>query len=219
MPRHFFRKIVPSEHAMRQNRVVRLFGSSLLSRRFWHLNRHSTAWGVASGLLFAFVPLPIQTLAAVSAAIVGRGNVALAVAFTWVSNPLTWLPCFMLSYQVGRLITGTPPIPNLMEQVKAAMDAGLVEGSGMAVQMLWEDLPHFYPLIVGGLALGAASAVLAFVIVKLAWRWHVVRRWHTRHEQRRRFNPAQRLTSGFAHLHRIASRGRGSRRHETVTPR
>ena len=208
MPRHLFRKIVPSEHKMRQNWVVRLFGATLLSRRFWHLNRHSTAWGVASGLLFAFIPLPIQTIAAVSSAIIGRGNVALAVAFTWVSNPLTWLPCFMLSYRIGRLITGAPAIPNLSEQVKQVMDAGLVDGTGLAMQMLWEDLGHFYPLIVGGVVLGMIAAIPAYVLVKLAWRWHVVRRWHTRHHQRRRFNPAQRLTSGFAHLHRITARGR-----------
>src|SRR5688572_3632838 len=100
MARHLFRKIVPSEQTMRQTRSLRVFGNTLLNRRLWHLNRHSTAWGVASGLFWAWIPLPIQTIAAVGMAIAGRGNIALAMAFTWVSNPLTLIPCFLLSYTV-----------------------------------------------------------------------------------------------------------------------
>jgi uncharacterized protein (DUF2062 family) len=136
-------------------------------------------------------------------AIAGRGNIALAMAFTWVSNPLTWIPCFLLSYYLGLFLTGTEQIHGLKQQVQQAMDAGPIDAIPLTARMLWEDLPQLYPLFVGGFAIGAVSGILGFAVVKLTWRWNIVRRWHSRHQHRRRLNPAQRLTSGFAHLARL----------------
>ncbi len=203
MARRLFRKIVPSEQKMRESRVLRVFGKTLLNRRLWHLNRHSTAWGIGSGLFWAWIALPIQTLGAVAMAIAGRGNVALAMAFTWVSNPLTWVPCFLLSYYVGLKLTGAEPIQGLRQQVRSAMDAGPIEGLSLSAQMLWTDLPKLYPMFIGGFVIGAVTGMIGFATVKLTWRWNIVRRWHNRHQTRRRFNPALRLTSGFAHLARL----------------
>lgn len=208
MARRFFRKFLPSEEKMRQSRALRVFGKTLLNRRLWHLNRHSTAWGVASGLFWAWIALPVQTIAAVAMAIACRGNVALAAGFTWISNPLTWVPCFLLSYYVGQRVTGTPPIPNLRGQLHEAMSAGPVEGISRSGQMLMQDLPQIYPLLVGGVVIGAFSALIGYSTVKLTWRWNIVRRWHHRHDTRRKLNPAQRLTSGFAHIYRMARRTR-----------
>lgn len=208
MARAFFRKIVPDEKRLRDNRALRLFGKVLLNRRLWHLNRHSTAFGVACGLFWAWIPLPIQTIGSVAMAMAGRGNIALAMAFTWVSNPLTWVPCFVLAHYVGRLITQTPPAPDLMKQVRAAVDAGPIDGLGMIGRMMIDDLPQLYPMFAGGIAIGAFSSLVGYATVKLTWRWNIVRRWRRRHHLRRRFNPAQRLTSGFAHLARIARRAR-----------
>lgn len=209
MARHLFRKIVPSEQTMHSHRLLRIFGKTLLNRRLWHLNRHSTAWGVGAGLFWAWIGLPIQTIGAAAMAIAGRGNLALAVAFTWVSNPFTWIPCFLLSYYVGLFLTGAEPIHDLRAQIQQAVDAGPIEGIVLSARMLWADLPQLYPLLVGGFAIGTVSGIVGFVVVKLVWRWNIVRRWHSRHQVRTRLNPAQRLTSGFAHLARTRRRAAG----------
>lgn len=208
MARRFFRKIVPSEQTMREIRTMRLFGTTLLNRRLWHLNRHSTAWGVACGLFWAWILLPAQTIAAVACAILGRGNVALAMAFTWVSNPLTMLPCFVVSYYVGLFVTGAEPVHGLKDQMHEAMEAGLVEGVVISCRLLWQNLPQLYPLYVGGIVVGTVSALAGYAAVKLTWRWNIARRWKHRHDTRRGFNPALRISSGFAHLHRLAGRAR-----------
>ena len=180
MARHLFRKIVPSEQTMHRSRVLWIFGRTLGNRRLWHLNRHSTAWGIGSGLFWAWIALPIQTIGAVSMAIAGRGNIALAMAFTWVSNPLTWLPCFMLSYYVGTTLTGAEPPASLREQVRTAMDAGPIDAIPITARMILDDLPLIYPIFIGGFVIGTVSGIAGFLLVKLIWRWNIVRRWHNR---------------------------------------
>ena len=201
MARRFFRKLVPDEAKMRQNKVLRVFGSTLFNRRLWHLNRHSAALGAASGLFWAWIALPIQTPGAVATAIVGRGNVPLAMAFTWVSNPFTWLFCFWFDYEVGLKLTGAERVGDFKHHLNEIMNSGLVGGMGKAFGFLWD----FYPMYVGGVAVGGVFAVGGYVAVRLLWRWHLVRRWRRRHDVRREANPALRLTSGFAHLHRKAA--------------
>ena len=212
MARHFFRKLVPSEQKMRKSKVLRLFGRTLLHRRVLHLNRHSTAWGVASGLFWAWIPLPVQTIGAVTTALLGRGNAPLAVAFTWVSNPLTWLPCYAFCYWLGVRLTGAEPIPNIRAELSAALDAGVWQGLARAVELMWANLSRLYPMYVGGAVVGLVTGGAGFGAVKLAWRWNVVRRWHRRHRQRRRFDPAAGLTGGLARGPRAARTDRAARR-------
>ena len=182
----------------------RVLGTTLLNRRLWHLNRHSVAWGVASGVFWAWIMLPVQTIGAVATSIFTRGNVPLAMASTWISNPLTMVPCFFLTYYVGLKVTGTEPIHGLEAQLRAAMDAGLLEGTRMTAKLLFEQLPHLYPVYIGGVVVGAVTALISYVVVKVIWRWSLIRRWNRRHDERRRINPALKITSCLAHLYRKA---------------
>lgn len=204
MPRRFFRKLIPSEEKMRQNRALRVFGSTLLNRRLWHLNRHSSAWGVACGLFWAWIAVPLQTVGAVATAIIGRGNVPLAMAFTWISNPITWIPCFWLGYKLGIWITGAPGISGFDARIREIMSAGMIDGLKLTTRLITEDTARIWPMFLGGALLGLVSAAIGYVTVKFAWRWNIVRRWQHRHQTRTRMNPAHRITSGFAHLARKA---------------
>jgi uncharacterized protein (DUF2062 family) len=134
--------------------------------------------------------------------LLGRGNVPLAVAFTWVSNPLTWVPCFWLAYLVGLPLTPAEPVEDLKPMIREAMDAGFVAGMWQAGGFLLDNLPRLYPMYIGGVILGFATGGSAYVFVNLLWRIRIVRRWHRRHHERRKLNPKQMLTSGFAHLAR-----------------
>ena len=202
MPRRYFRKLMPPEDALRGNRVLALFGATVLNRRLWQLNRHSSAMGAAAGVFWAWIALPGQTIGAIATAIVGRGNVPLATAFTWVSNPLTWLPCFWLAYEVGLPITPAERI-DVWAVVEPVMHGDLIGGTKRVIA----DLPRLYPMYVGGALLGAVTGAVTYLSVSLLWKWHVARRWRRRHDQRRTTTP---LNGGFAHLARLRLRQRAA---------
>lgn len=227
MARRFFRKLAPSDHKLRQSRVLAVFGSLLLNRRVVQLNRHSAAFGVACGLAWAWIALPIQTLGAVAMALLWRGNVPLAAAFTWVSNPITWVPCFYFAYRVGLVITGAQPISGVEQELREIMGAGFISGIWQSAVFLGENLLRLYPMYIGGAVLATLNGVAAYVLVQLAWRWNIVRRWRFRHASRvsrlaallpgkgadttpRPPLPA-RLSGGFAHLARSAANVRNVR--------
>ena len=62
----------------------------------------SIAWGVTVGFFVAMTP-PIwpQSVIAFGFAWLFRCNRLAAALTTWLTNPLTWLPCYGVSYLVG----------------------------------------------------------------------------------------------------------------------
>jgi uncharacterized protein len=88
------------------HKYLRRFGQAIHHPELWHLTRHSVAAGAAAGFLVAFIPLPIQTIGAITFAILFRGNVVIAIAITLISNPFTLIPINYFIYKVGQFITG-----------------------------------------------------------------------------------------------------------------
>jgi uncharacterized protein (DUF2062 family) len=65
------------------------------------------AWGLAIGVFIGCLPIfGLQMLVSLGLANAMRGNKFLAMAGTWISNPITNLPLFWLSYQLGSLLMG-----------------------------------------------------------------------------------------------------------------
>ncbi len=197
MARRLFRKLMPQERFVSGNPVLRFFGKTILNKRLWHLNRHSAAVGAASGVFWAWICLPVQTLGAVTTAWIGRGNVPLSMAFTWVSNPLTWLPCFWLAYKVGLPFTPAEEI-DIKALIRPLMDG---EWS-TAGRLFLHDLPQLYPMYIGGTILGLMTGGLTYAVVSLMWRWHVGRRWRKRHSLFVSDKPRP-LSRGIAALSRL----------------
>jgi len=70
-------------------------GSRINNRDLWRFRRRPVAHGLAGGLFFSMLPLPMQSLFAAAVGI-GRGwNLPAAIVATWVSNPLTYAPMFL----------------------------------------------------------------------------------------------------------------------------
>ena len=210
MPRRYFRKFMPKQRDVRDSRLLRVFGTAIFHPRLWQLNRHSTALGIASGVFWAWIALPLQTVGAVATAWVGRGNVPLAMAATWLSNPITWVPCFLLAYEVGLLVTGADRVHGLKEQVEEVMGAGLIGGVGATFRFLGTNFVRLYPMYVGGALIGLLSGAGAYLAVVIGWRWNVARRWHRRHLERKRNNPTLRFTTGLCHLARLRRAGQAA---------
>ncbi|PZO21876.1 MAG: DUF2062 domain-containing protein [Leptolyngbya foveolarum] len=72
------------------------------------------ARGVAAGIFAGSFPLMgLQIIIGVAIAVMVRGNKAIAAASTWISNPLTYGPLFLLNFHVGRWLLRQPVTTDL----------------------------------------------------------------------------------------------------------
>jgi uncharacterized protein (DUF2062 family) len=181
VPRKLFRKFLPTAHSVKEHRFLRHFGSLLHHHNLWHLNRHSVAGGVAVGLFTGLIPGPFQMLSAAICAIAFRVNLPVAIFTTLYTNPLTFVPLYVLAYKIGGLVTGGSNAgPKL---------TGFDWGAGGWTALL----PNFMTwisslgetLLIGLVIEGAVFAAAGYFLVLLLWRLHVVREWRRRQARRR----------------------------------
>jgi hypothetical protein len=180
MPRKYFKRFLPSHDSIRENRAVRLFGPLLAHHNLWHLHRRSVAGGVAIGLFTGLIPGPFQMLGAAILAIVFRVNLPVAVFTTLYTNPLTFVPLYLVGYRIGTLIVGHD-----------GMAPAVVEDFEMEGWTAW--LPTFVdwlaklgkPLLVGVPALGLILAAIGYFTVRGLWRWYIVVQWRKRQRRRK----------------------------------
>jgi len=164
---------------MKKHRHLRRFGPLLRHPNLWHLNRHSVAGGVAVGLFTGLMPPPMQMLFAAIFAVVFRVNLPVAVFTTLYTNPLTFVPLYLLAYEVGAFVTGrSNGTHNLRTEYPT--------------ESLADWLPAFFnwlgslglPLLVGVPILGAIFSVCGYFLVRGLWRLHVVISWRRRQRKR-----------------------------------
>lgn len=174
MRRHI-RKLLPDHDAIRGNRWLAPFEDTLLHPRLWHLNRHSAAGAVATGMFCGLIPGPLQMLGAAICAVLFRVNLPLAMFTTLYTNPFTIVPLYIVAYAIGRYVLPgeygqfiAPPEwehGSLLDWARALVDWMLGLGAPLAVGLVL-------------LALGLAAA--GYVAVRIAWRIYLVRAWRRR---------------------------------------
>lgn len=170
MSRHLIKRYTPDPSALKKHKYLRHLGALLHDENLWHLNRRSVAGGVAAGLFWAMIPIPLQMVAAALSAIAFRINLPISVALVWLTNPLTMPPVFYMNYVVGTWLLGTPA------------DVGEFQLSLEWVLSEWNSIGK--PLYLGSLVLGVALSVLGYCAIRLYWRWHIVKRMKTRTDKR-----------------------------------
>lgn len=161
MIRQWLRSKMPSQDALRDHRLLSMFGERLLDPDYWSYNRRSVAIAIAAGLFAAWLPLPLHSLVAIGLAIWLRGYLPLAIAMVWVNNPLTIAPMFYLAYQLGTKLLGLPALA-----FSHSLEHDLAS-------IIW-------PLLTGALVLGLLSAVSAWLLTSLYWRCKIRRAWKAR---------------------------------------
>jgi uncharacterized protein (DUF2062 family) len=127
--------------------------------RYWYLrvariqaSPHAIALGLAVGVFAGILPvLPFQTALAVALAFALRGSMPAALLGTWVSNPLDWVPLYLLCYSVGRAVVPFE-VP--------AFDAAQL-GTARMLELGWT---FFAVMLAGGLAVAAPAALLTYFL-------------------------------------------------------
>jgi len=168
--RDLFKRHLPAQHTFREHRHLRMFGTLLQNHNIWYLTRRSVAGGVAIGLFLAALPIIGQMVLGAALAIYFRVNLPISIVFTWVSNPFTFAPLFLMEYRIGTWLLGLPMQYQRFHLSYEWLNKVFVE--------IW------LPLLLGGVVVGAAGAVIGYYGIHLLWRLLLLRKREERRNRR-----------------------------------
>jgi len=164
---------MPDPRTVMENKWLKVFGPLVNDPNLLHFNRRSVSAGMLVGVFAAFIPLPIQMIAALGLSLVFRGNIAVAAAATWISNPFTYGPLYYFCYLIGIAIIGQP---------LAADGTPIVFELANIIENIWTIGK---PLLLGCFITGVISGLISFVAVRYTWRWHIISHWKARRTRRK----------------------------------
>jgi uncharacterized protein (DUF2062 family) len=175
--KRYLRNKLPKPEAILDNRYLGWLKPWLGHPRLWHMHRRAVALGVAIGLVTGLIPGPVQMLLGILIAIPLRANVLATVFATLYTNPLTFIPLYILAYSIGAWVTGAPP----GNVVPPELD--------FSWATIWKVVPDLFRWIASlgttlliGLAIQASVfAVAGYAATMLIWRCVVSKMWKNRH--------------------------------------
>ena len=172
--RAFMAKHAPSREEVQNSPWLKPFGKRIRQSDLWRFTRRSVPRGVAIGL-FVGIFLMVPGLQIVGAALVCmplRGNVPIAAAMTFLSNPAT-TPFFLVAaVGVGSKLGFDADLTTL--QVLATTHASV----GRWIAWL---LSSAAPAMLAGLVIiGATFAFAGYLVSLVGWRLWVGRKWNQR---------------------------------------
>jgi len=174
------KRILPDHESVRANRLLGPLRHVLGDQRLWHVNRRGISLGLAIGVFFGLLIPIAQILFAAAAAITLRANVPVAVVSTFITNPFTFAPIYVLAYQLGAALLGAPVASGTEQAIVAA-----AEDAGDSLIGFWNWLlTRGKPLALGLLVAAVSLSMLAYGASQLAWRLATMMR--ARHRRRRR---------------------------------
>ena len=180
MPKHLIRRYIPTPERIAQLPGIHRFGTRITDPMLWHINRRSISGAMFVGMICALIPLPGQMLFAALGAIWLRVNLPLCIALTWLTNPFTLVPILYAGYWLGSHLYGVPMLE--IGQIKdafVAMSHHLFStGSVPATQGTFS----LTAMLLGLLAEALILATLGTILVRVLWRYHVVRAWRARRQ-------------------------------------
>lgn len=127
------------------------------ARTLFSMSAQSLGRGGAAGMFWAMIPMPFQMAPALGVCIAARGNLPLAVALVWLSNPVTYLPIFYAQYRLGDFILQT---------------LGFAHGEGVSfagMDDLWDifqtlNSGDVFRLYLGGVAAACALSPMGYAL-------------------------------------------------------
>lgn len=176
--RNRIRKALPDHESIRSNRWLAPFENTLLHPRLWHLNRRSAAGAVAAGMFCGLIPGPLQMLGAAICAVIFRVNLPLALLTTFYSNPFTIVPLYIAAFALGQFALPGPAKPFIMPPEYGT--EGLLNWTR---ELLGWMQGLGAPLALGLVLLALILALASYVLIRVAWRFYLVRAWHHRRQR------------------------------------
>lgn len=174
---------MPTREQLAENRWAR----PLTSRpELWRLTRRSVPRGVAVGMLvgvFALIP-GVQAVGAAMMCVPCRGNIPLAIATTFLSNPATTPFILMVSLYIGNHMGFHADLAAFSDMVDH--QAGVRE---WVIWLLSDAAPS---LVLGLFVFASMLAAIGYVLSSYFWRGRVARKRRQRlHHREKRLKPAE----------------------------
>lgn len=151
----------------RYKRALVLFLRRWRHRIAFRTTPHQMALGVAIGVFGAFQPIPLLGLPlALALAWVLGANRFVVVPLLLITNPLTVVPIYVLSYWLGCWLLGRSILPVPWEILYGGLS-------------MWQRAVLFYetgstlflPILVGATVLGLLLAVASYGLVRFVLGW------------------------------------------------
>jgi uncharacterized protein (DUF2062 family) len=181
MFRKRLRRWLPRPDAVLDHPWVLRLGPALQHPHLWHIGRRSVALGAAVGLFFGIL-LPIgQIPSAAVLAVALRANIATAIAGTFVTNAVTYVPVYLAAYVLGCFLTGQDPAQ--LVGLESGF-AGVWESFESLASTSETLLSIVAPFFLGTLVLAILSAAAGYFGIQVIWS-QLVRRAR----RRRRLSP------------------------------
>ena len=165
---------MPTRAEARRQRALRWLGPLLEREWLWRMNRRAVASGVALGVFFGLIVPVAQIPFAAAGALLLRANLPAAALATLVSNPLTVAPIYWLAHRTGAAILAPPGSEQIVAPAADDLEAAHITSADWIQRIA--DVGG--PLMLGLSLFAACGAVLAYVAVRLIWRWSVL--WQRR---------------------------------------
>jgi hypothetical protein len=172
MPKKLIRRYIPTPDKIKNMKALSFLGTLLHDPNIWHLHRHSVSKAFIIGLFWMAMPVPGQMLFAALFAIFFRANLPLSVVLCWISNPLTMGPIFYFNYVVGTYILGQDASEDLTFELSWHWIINVLGD-------LWQ------PLYLGSVVIGLSLGAIAYFVIHVLWRRHVIKHWQERSEIRK----------------------------------
>jgi len=164
-------RAMPKREELEANRFVAPFARR---QELWRFTRRSVPRGVAVGLLigiFALIP-GVQIVGAALMCVPCRGNIPIAAAMTFLSNPLTTPLILIASAYIGNKLGFHADISTLMSMVE--------HSAGLREWMRWLLSDAAPALLIGLFVISVVSAAVGYLISSIVWRWWVGHKRKTR---------------------------------------
>lgn len=178
MPKQKLKKWLPTPEKLHESRVMKWFAPFIADPRLWHMHRDSLTRAVYIGVLCAFFPLPGQMPLAIIGALLLRANIPMAVALTWITNPLTTIPVFWFAYCVGAFITGEPLIG--IRTIGVILSDFTLWITGHSTNPFAHHLFSIKAFVIGLSVSGIVTSLLLGLIFRLVFQYHIINSWQKR---------------------------------------
>ncbi len=183
-----------TQDGLRHHRWLRWMGPVLHQPRLWHFSRKGIAMGVAVGIFFGLlVPIAQMPLSA-AAAVLLRANLPMAVASTFVTNPVTFGPVYYGAYRLGKVVLGEPRATQ--SEAMAALRRAQAEEKAEGARPTWSQriargVEHLRtagkPLAVGLAIIATLSGLTVYALI--SGLWILKTRWERKRRLRERSSP------------------------------
>jgi len=167
-------RAMPKREELEANRFVAPFARR---QELWRFTRRSVPRGVAVGLLvgiFALIP-GIQIIGAALMCVPCRGNIPIAAAMTFLSNPLTTPLILIASAYIGNKLGFHADISTLMAMVE--------HGAGFKQWVYWLLSDAAPALLIGLFIISTVTAAIGYLVSAFVWRWWIGHKVRGRRER------------------------------------